>query len=142
MSEIEKIDDENNVTAATADAVVGEPASSKDGDSGGPDTDLEGWFLRHKIPYTDGVQISLDDWGVQCVEQLKLLPSDVFLGMYEAEKLVVRETAVSEGDNIVLMVRTGYIIYYITLLTSFRLYLSVKYNYIHYTENRASNSKR
>ena len=127
MSEIEKIDDENNVTAATADAVVEEPAASSNGDNGGPDTDLEGWFLRHKIPYTDGVQISLDDWGVQCVEQLKLLPSDVFLGMYEAEKLVVRETAVSEGDNIVLMVRTGYIIYYITLLTSFRLYLSVKY---------------
>ena len=97
MSESEKIDDENVVTAA--DDVVEEPASSNDGDSGGPDTDLEGWFLRHKIPYTDGVQISLDDWGVQCVEQLKLLPSDVFLGMYEAEKLVVRETAVSEGDN-------------------------------------------
>ena len=132
MSEIEKIDDENVVTAATADAVAGEPAASSNGDSGGPDTDLEGWFLRHKIPYTDGVQISLDDWGVQCVEQLKLLPSDVFLGMYEAEKLVVRETAVSEGDNIVLMVRTGYIIDYVTLLTSFRLYLSVKYNYIIY----------
>ena len=141
MSEIEKIDDENVVTAA--DAVAGEPASSNDG-SGGPDTDLEGWFLRHKIPYTDGVQISLDDWGVQCVEQLKLLPSDVFLGMYEAEKLVVRETAVSEGDNNLLLGRSGYNIYYITLylLTSFRLYLSVKYNYIHCIENRASNSKR
>ncbi len=127
MSESEKIDDENVVTAA--DAVAGEPASSNDG-SGGPDTDLEGWFLRHKIPYTDGVQISLDDWGVQCVEQLKLLPSDVFLGMYEAEKLVVRETAVSEGDNNLLLGRSGYNIYYITLylLTSFRLYLSVKYN--------------
>ena len=105
MSESEKIDDENVVTA---DGVGEEPASSsKDGDSGGPDTDLEGWFLRHKIPYTDGVQISLDDWGVQCVEQLKLLPSDVFLGMYEAEKLVVRETAVSEGDDNVFLVRSG-----------------------------------
>lgn len=104
MSEIDKIDEENNVT--TADAAAEEPASSN-GDSGGPDTDLEGWFLRHKIPYTHGVQISLDDWGVQCVEQLKLLPSDVFLGMYEAEKLVVRETAVSEGYNNALMGRGG-----------------------------------
>ncbi len=126
MSEIEKSDDENVVTAATADAVAGEPAASSNGDSGGPDTDLEGWFLRHKIPYTDGVQISLDDWGVQCVEQLKLLPSDVFLGMYEAEKLVVRETAVSEGDNNVLMVRTGYILHYI-ILCSYILYSSLPF---------------
>lgn len=62
----------------------------------GPDLDLEGWFNRHTLPYTDGVKISLDDWGVQCVEQLKLLPSDAFLGMYDPEKLVVRETAVSQ----------------------------------------------
>ena len=115
MSESEKIDDENVVTA-TADAAVGEPASSN-GDGGGPDTNLEGWFLRHKIPYTEGVQISLDDWGVQCVEQLKLLPSDVFLGMYEAEKLVVKETAVSEGDNNVLMGRSGSTTYYFLYIT-------------------------
>ena len=138
MSESEKIDDENVVTAATADAVVEEPASSN-GDSGGPDTDLEGWFLRHKIPYTDGVQISLDDWGVQCVEQLKLLPSDVFLGMYEAEKLVVRETAVSEGDNIVLMCRSTSRYLYSWPHTSFHRPLSTT---LHCIENRASNSKR
>jgi hypothetical protein len=65
----------------------------------GPDLDLEGWFHRHALPYTDLVKISLDDWGVQCVEQLKLLPSDTFLGMYEPEKFVVRETAVSQTNS-------------------------------------------
>ena len=141
MSEIDKIDEENNVT--TADAAAEEPASSN-GDSGGPDTDLEGWFLRHKIPYTHGVQISLDDWGVQCVEQLKLLPSDVFLGMYEAEKLVVRETAVSEGDNNALM---GEAVFYCLLHHTLLIYYLIAtflstINYLHCIENRASNSKR
>ena len=94
MSETDDKITEENASAADAGGV--DEAPNDDANNNGPDTDVEGWFLRHKIPFTDGVQISLDDWGVQCVEQLKLLPSDIFLGMYDAEKLVVRETAVSE----------------------------------------------
>lgn len=69
--------------------------ASSDNNSDGPDTNVEGWFSRHALPVTEGVKISLDDWGVYCVEQLKLLPSDIFLGMFDPEKLIVRETAVS-----------------------------------------------
>ncbi|KAK1742463.1 hypothetical protein QTG54_007028 [Skeletonema marinoi] len=67
--------------------------ASSDNNSDGPDTNVEGWFSRHALPVTEGVKISLDDWGVYCVEQLKLLPSDIFLGMFDPEKLIVRETA-------------------------------------------------
>ena len=63
--------------------------------SDGPDTDLFGWFERHALPVTDVVKFSLDEWGVLCVEQLKLLPSEVFLGMFDSEKFIVKETAVS-----------------------------------------------
>lgn len=80
-------------TASSLPAVAGIPVDNNNSD--GPDTNVEGWFNRHALPVTEGVRISLDDWGVACVEQLKLLPSDVFVGMFDSEKLVVRETAVS-----------------------------------------------
>ena len=80
-------------TASSVPAIAGIPVDNNDSD--GPDTNVEGWFNRHALPVTEGVRISLDDWGVACVEQLKLLPSDVFVGMFDSEKLVVRETAVS-----------------------------------------------
>jgi len=76
-------------TAAVAS--LNDPSSVNNSD--GPDKNVEGWFYRHALPFSDGVKISLDDWGVYCVEQLKLLPSEVFLGMFEHEKLIVRETA-------------------------------------------------
>lgn len=79
-----------------ADAAEESPSDIDNNSIDGPDLDIEGWFNRHKLPFTDGVQISLDDWGVECVEQLKLLPSDVFLGMYDSEKFILRETAVSQ----------------------------------------------
>ena len=79
-------------TAATA-ASLNNPSSVNNSD--GPDKNVEGWFYRHALPFSEGVKISLGDWGVYCVEQLKLLPDDVFLGMFEADKLIVRETAVS-----------------------------------------------
>jgi len=80
--------------APTAPAAsLNDPSSVNNSD--GPDKNVEGWFYRHALPFSDGVKISLDDWGVYCVEQLKLLPSEVFLGMFEHEKLIVRETAVS-----------------------------------------------
>ncbi len=81
---------EEPTAAATS---VNDPASTNNSD--GPDKNVEGWFHRHALPFSDGVKISLDDWGVYCVEQLKLLPDDVFLGLFEADKLIVRETAVS-----------------------------------------------
>ena len=81
-------------TASSLPAVAGIPPVDNN-NSDGPDTNVEGWFNRHALPVTEGVRISLDDWGVACVEQLKLLPSDVFVGMFDSEKLVVRETAVS-----------------------------------------------
>ena len=81
-------------TASSVPAIAGIPPVDNN-DSDGPDTNVEGWFNRHALPVTEGVRISLDDWGVACVEQLKLLPSDVFVGMFDSEKLVVRETAVS-----------------------------------------------
>lgn len=80
-------------TASSVPAIAGIPLDNNNSD--GPDTNVEGWFNRHALPVTEGVRISLDDWGVACVEQLKLLPSDVFVGMFDSEKLVVRETAVS-----------------------------------------------
>lgn len=88
---------------APSESVFGAPTAaaaslnnpSSDNNSDGPDKNVEGWFHRHALPFSDGVKISLDDWGVYCIEQLKLLPDDVFLGMFEADKLIVRETAVS-----------------------------------------------
>lgn len=89
--------------AAPSESLFGSPTAaaaslsnpSSVNNSDGPDKNVEGWFYRHALPFSDGVKISLDDWGVYCVEQLKLLPSDVFLGMFEHDKLIVRETAVS-----------------------------------------------
>lgn len=66
---------------------------SETGNAAAPDTDLVGWFEEQKLPYNDVVSNSLDEWGVLCVEQLKFIPGDDFLGMYDADKLVVRETA-------------------------------------------------
>lgn len=82
----------DNVEAAAGGA---EPSSDTDDGAHDvvADTNLKGWFLRHALPYTDGVCISLDDLGVECVEQLKILPREYFLAMFEGEKFVVKEIA-------------------------------------------------
>ena len=59
------------------------------------DTDMEGWFRGHGLLCDDQVAASFDEWGVECVEHLKLVPRKSFLALFDGGKFVVREIAVS-----------------------------------------------
>ena len=57
------------------------------------DFDVQSWFTRNGLPFSDAVSISLDNWGVECVEQLKMLEKKDFLDMFEEEKFIIKKTA-------------------------------------------------
>ena len=45
------------------------------------DTDLKGWFSMKGLPWNAQVITKLVDDGIECVEDLKLLPFDQFIDL-------------------------------------------------------------
>ena len=54
------------------------------------DADVEGWFRQHRIPYTPDTTDKLSLFGVACVEDLKLYPSNSRDDLFQNEKPIVK----------------------------------------------------
>ena len=54
---------------------------------------LQDWFAKHGLPCSDEISKKLFDLGVECVEELKFLPAEVFMDLFCCEKFIVKEKA-------------------------------------------------
>ena len=54
---------------------------------------LQDWFAKHGLPCSDKISKKLFDLGVECVEELKFLPAEVFMDLFCCEKFIVKEKA-------------------------------------------------
>ena len=57
------------------------------------DSDVKGWFLDHSLLWTDEIDKDLSGKGIECVEDLKLLPPEVFYDLFKAGSFTVKEKA-------------------------------------------------
>mmetsp|Transcript_28065 Transcript_28065/g.58760 ORF Transcript_28065/g.58760 Transcript_28065/m.58760 type:complete len:365 (+) Transcript_28065:39-1133(+) len=64
------------------------------------DFNIEGWFSSKGLPFTDNVSITLDNFGVVCVEQLKMLPREDFMEMFKDGKFITKKTAELAVDEL------------------------------------------
>ena len=55
---------------------------------------LKDWFEQHGLPWTNEMAKDLcDEKGIQCIEDMKLLPQDMFLCLFQSSNFIVREKA-------------------------------------------------
>ena len=54
------------------------------------DADVKGWFKQHRIPYTSDTADKLNSFGVACVEDLKLYPSNLRDDLFKIEKPIFK----------------------------------------------------
>ena len=54
------------------------------------DADVEEWFKQHRIPYTSDTANKLNLFGVACVGDLKLYPSNLRDDIFRNEKPIVK----------------------------------------------------
>ena len=54
---------------------------------------LQDWFAKHGLPWSDNVLKKLFDLGMECVEELKFVPAEVFMDLFCCEKFIVKEKA-------------------------------------------------
>ena len=52
---------------------------------------MKGWFLARGLPWSESLSEQLNDYGVECVEDLKLFPKEKFVDLFAAQKFIVRE---------------------------------------------------
>ena len=57
------------------------------------DTDVQVWFNIHSLPWSCPISTKLSNFGVECVEDLKILPRQEFMGLFYLEKFIVKEKA-------------------------------------------------
>ena len=59
--------------------------------------DIEGWFTDRQLPWSQEISQALEEFGTQCVEDLKLVPLENFLQLFsiagQAPKLVIAAKA-------------------------------------------------
>ena len=46
------------------------------------DSDIEGWFSLRQLPWNKCIAKQLDGFGMQCIEDLNLVPRDKFLNLF------------------------------------------------------------
>ena len=54
---------------------------------------LQDWFAKHGLPCSDKISKKLFDLGVECVEELKFVPAEVFMDLFCCKKFIVKEKA-------------------------------------------------
>ena len=53
------------------------------------DPNVQGWFERHGLPWSEVIAAQLSDDGIEHVEEMKLLPIEMFLDLFAGEKFVI-----------------------------------------------------
>ena len=64
------------------------------------DPNVQGWFERHGLPWSDVIATSLSHDGIERVEEMKLLPADRFLALFSSEKFIVKQKAKLAFDDL------------------------------------------
>jgi hypothetical protein len=57
------------------------------------DTDVQVWFKTHGLLWSFPISMKLSNFGVECVEDLKILPRQEFMDLFYLEKFIVKEKA-------------------------------------------------
>ena len=64
------------------------------------DSNVQGWFERRSLLWTDAIAAQLLHDGIERVEEMKLLPDDMFLALFSAKKFIVRQKAKLAFDDL------------------------------------------
>ena len=64
------------------------------------DPNVQGWFERHGLPWSDVIATSLSQDGIERVEEMKLLPAARFLALFSSEKFIVKQKAKLAFDDL------------------------------------------
>ena len=57
------------------------------------DSNIKGWFDRHSLPWSEGTAVLLEEQGVECVEDLKLLERSIVNSLFESAKPIIKTKA-------------------------------------------------
>jgi len=57
------------------------------------DINIERWFIDHGLPWSQATATNLYDAGIECIEDLKLYPADVFYALFQSEKFIGKQKA-------------------------------------------------
>ena len=49
------------------------------------DINIEHWFIDHCLPWSQATATNLYDARIECVEDLKLYPADVFYELFQSK---------------------------------------------------------
>ena len=48
---------------------------------------LQSFFYQNGLPFDDTIATRLNEFGVKCVEELKITPDDIFVGFFACIKM-------------------------------------------------------
>lgn len=57
------------------------------------DCNLKKWPLDRGLPWSDTIATDFVEKGIECVEDLKLLPADLFHELFASQKFIVKQKA-------------------------------------------------